>query len=64
MQATKEDLINASYQFTRVFKFAPKEVRIMRLATRAIRRGQIERAKKLCQQTTITRLCWQFAEEH
>jgi hypothetical protein len=59
----KNKLLNAGYYFAQVFRFLPSETRRMKVAIKALVRGKNELARRLCKQTTITSICWDFAEK-
>ena len=59
----KNALVNAGYQMTHAFKFTPREIRVMRLAVKAMVRNKIGLAERLCRSTAITSLCWEYASK-
>ena len=57
----KHKLLNAAYQAAQVFRFSPREVRVMKLAVRAVTGGKICLAEKLCRSAFLTDICWEYA---
>ena len=59
----KSRLINAAYQAAQVFKFSPREVRVMKLAVKAVARNKPCLAEKLCRSALLTDICWEYASK-